>query len=40
MVRSVIPRDLEDKLRAMATEENRALSAMIALLLTIAVEKK
>ena len=39
-VRSVVSRELADKLREMATEENRTLSAMIALLLARAVEKK
>jgi len=40
MVRSIVPREVEDKLRAMATAENRTLSAMIALLLTRAADKK
>ena len=40
MVRCVVSRELADKLREMATKENRTLSAMIALLLARAVEKK
>ena len=38
-VRSVVSRELADKLREMATEENRTLSAMIALLLARQLEK-
>ena len=40
VVRSVVQRELADKLREMAARENRTLSAMIALLLARAVEKK
>jgi hypothetical protein len=40
VVRCVVSRELADKLRQMATKENRTLSAMIALLLARAVEKK
>ena len=39
MVRAVVPPDVEKKLREMAAEESRTLSAMIALM-TRAVEKK
>jgi CopG-like RHH_1 or ribbon-helix-helix domain, RHH_5 len=39
-VRSVLPREIADKLRMMATEENCTLSDMIALLLKRAVEEK
>jgi CopG-like RHH_1 or ribbon-helix-helix domain, RHH_5 len=39
-VRSVVSRELADRLREMATKENRTLSAMIALLLARAVEKE
>ena len=40
VVRTVVSVELADKLRRMATEENRTLSDMIALLLARAVEKK
>lgn len=40
VVRSVVQRELADKLREMAARENRTLSAMIALLLARAVEKE
>jgi hypothetical protein len=40
VVRTVASVELADKLRRMATEENRTLSDMIALLLARAVEKK
>ena len=39
-VRAVLPREIADKLRMMATEENCTLSDMIALLLKRAVEEK
>jgi hypothetical protein len=38
-VRSVVSRELADKLRRIATEENRTLSDLIALLLASAVQK-
>jgi hypothetical protein len=38
VVRTVVSVELADKLRRMATEENRTLSDMIALLLARAVE--
>ena len=38
-VRSVVPRELADKLRRIATEENRTLSDLIALMLARAVQK-
>jgi len=38
-VRSVVSRELADKLRRIATEENRTLSDLIALLLARAVQK-
>jgi len=40
VVRAVVPRELADKLREMASRENRTLSAMIEQLLTRAVEGK
>jgi hypothetical protein len=40
VVRCVVSVELADRLRRMATEENRTLSDMIALLLARAVEKK
>jgi len=40
VVRSVVPREVADKLREMATRENRSLNAMIAPLLARAVEKE
>ena len=40
MVRAVVPPDVEKKLREIAAEESRTLSAMIALILTSAAEKK
>jgi hypothetical protein len=39
-VRTVVSRELADTLRVMATDEHLTLSAMIALLLARAVEKK
>jgi hypothetical protein len=39
-VRSVVSRELADKLRRKATEENRTLSDMVARLLARAVEKE
>jgi CopG-like RHH_1 or ribbon-helix-helix domain, RHH_5 len=40
VVRSVVPRELADKLRERAARENRTLSVMIARLLARAVEKE